>query len=266
MCLEKHRREAYTLMLQLLTFTTRARMSAGERRPSRSLESGLLPVLALALFAFTAAPASATPVISAGNIPFSGISPGGVNMATGELILVMHPDLILSGPWPVPWRRYYASMLQREGLASSRLGPNWLETYDWKLTFGPGSAAVVTNRGELIRFTSGAGGSWNLVSPTYSKFKLDPAGASFRFTNPVDRHVYFFDAGTGLPTQILDEHGNTLTLTYAVGGGPLAQVTDGLGRTLTFTYEATTGLLSQVSDGTRAVHYNYTAGVLTNFI
>ena len=222
-------------------------------------------VLIAAIAEIVPCASSATPVISAGNIPFSGISPGGVNMATGELILVMHPDLLLSGPHPVPWRRYYASMLQREGLASSRLGPNWLGTYDWKLTVGPSSATLITNRGEAIRFASGPGGSWNLSSPTYAPYKLDPAGALFRFTNPIDRHIYFFDGGTGLPTQIVDEHGNALTLTYGVGGGPLAQVTDGLGRTLTFGYDAS-GLLSQVSDGTRNVTFAYTGGVLSSFI
>lgn len=206
----------------------------------------------------------ATPVISAGNLPYSGISPGGVDMATGELILVMRPDLVVDGPFPLAFRRYYASMLQREGLASGRLGPNWLGTYDWKLTVTPGNATLVTNRGEAIRFAMGPGGSWNLVSPTYAPYKLDPAGASYRFTNPVDRHIYYLDGGTGLPTQILDERGNALTLTYAVGGGPLAQVTDGLGRTLSFTYDPTTGLLSQVSDGTRNVTFSYTSGVLSS--
>ena len=39
-------------------------------------------------------------------------------MATGELILVMRPDLLLDGPMPVSFSRYYASMLGREGLAS----------------------------------------------------------------------------------------------------------------------------------------------------
>jgi YD repeat-containing protein len=222
-----------------------------------------LPILALSI----AAPALATPVISAGNLPFSGISPGGVNMATGELILVMRPDLVLCGPHPVPWFRYYASMLQREGLASSRLGPNWLGTYDWKLTVTPSNATLITNRGEAIRFASGPGGSWNLSSPTYAPYKLDQiSGGVWRFTNPIDRHLYFFDGVTWLLTQILDEHGNALNLTYAVGGGPLSQVTDGLGRTLTFGYEPTTGLLSQVSDGTRNVTYSYTGGILSSFI
>src|SRR5678815_382210 len=101
--------------------------------------TSLLGPAAVAL-ALAAAPAAATPVHAAGNIPFSGISPGGVDMATGELILVMRPDLVVNGPAPLVFARYYASMLQREGFASGRLGPNWLMTYDWKLTVAPGTA------------------------------------------------------------------------------------------------------------------------------
>ncbi|HMI31360.1 MAG TPA: DUF6531 domain-containing protein [Candidatus Limnocylindrales bacterium] len=187
-------------------------------------------------------------------------------MATGELILVMRPDLALDGPFPLVFRRYYASMLHREGLASSRLGPNWLSTYDWKLTVTPPNAILTTNCGEAINFTQDRTGSWNLVSPTYAPFKLDPVSGAWRFTNPVDRHIYLFDGTTGLLTQILDERGNALNLTYAVGGGPLAQVTDGLGRTFTFGYDASTGLLSQVSDGIRNVQLSYTGGVLVRVL
>jgi YD repeat-containing protein len=208
--------------------------------------------------------AFATVVTSAANIPYSGISPGGVDMATGELILVMHPDLVVNGPFPIVFQRYYASMLQREGFASGRLGPNWIMTYDWKLALSPGNARLVTNRGELIRFTMGPAGGWDLVSPTYARFKLDQVGASWRVTNPVDRYIYFFD-GTGLLTQILDEHGNTLTLSYAAGGGALTQVSDGLGRTITFGYDPT-GLLTQVTDGTRSVLFQYTLGTHTSVL
>ncbi len=229
------RAEAYTLMPHYLT---------------RSL-LGLAVALALA-FAFSAAPVAATPVISAGNLPYSGISPGGVDMSTGELILVMRPDLVIDGPFPLVFRRYYASMLQREGFASGRLGPNWLG---------------VSNRGEVIRFTMGPTGSWSLVSPTYAPFKLDQIGATWRIRNPVDRRVYFFDGTTWLLSQILDEHGNALNLTYTPGGGgQLILVSDGLGRALSFSYEAATGLLSQVSDGTRTVHFGFTAGVLSSFV
>ena len=217
-------------------------------------------------FALSAPPATATPVISAGNLPFSGISPGGVDMSTGELILVMRPDLVVDGPFPLMFRRYYASMLQREGFASSRLGPNWLHSYDWKLSVAGSNATLVTNRGEVIRFTMGPVGGWNLVSPTYAPFKLDqlPVG-TWRVRNPIDRRIYFFDGTTWLLNQILDEHGNPLTLTYAVGGGPLIQVSDGLGRVLNFSYSPVSGLLTQVSDGTRNVNFSFTGGVLTSF-
>src|SRR5882757_8301754 len=233
---------------------------------SRSLTVRLAILIVPLTLALQAWPAAATPVISAGNLPYSGTSPGGVDMSTGELILVMRPDLVVDGPFPVVFRRYYASMLQREGFASSKLGPNWLHSYDWKLSVAGSNATLVTNRGAVIRFTSGPGG-WNLVSPTYAPFKLDqlPVG-TWRVRNPIDRRIYFFDGVTWLLTQILDEKGNALNLTYTAASGQLLQVSDGLGRILTFTYETTTGLLSQVSDGTRAVHFNYTGGTLTSFI
>jgi YD repeat-containing protein len=219
-------------------------------------------ILIAAIAEATPGAAFATVVTSAGNIPYSGMSPGGVNMATGELILVMRPDLAIDGPFPVVFRRYYASMLAREGLASGHLGPNWLGTYDWSLSVVGSNATLVTNRGAAIRFTQGPVGAWDLVSPTYAKFKLDVlAGGTWRVTNPLDRRLYFFDGTSWLLTQIVDEHGNALSLSYT--GGRLTQVSDGLGRALQFGYDPT-GLLTQVSDGTRSVHYAYTGGVLTN--
>src|SRR6267154_916110 len=211
-----------------------------------ALSRRLITVLILSLsvpvmLAIHAGPVAATPVISAGNLPYSGISPGGVDMSTGELILVMRPDLVIDGPFPLVFKRYYASMLQREGFASSKLGPNWLHTYDHKLSVSGSNATLVTNRGEVIRFTSGPTGSWTLVSPNYAPFRLDQIGAVWRVRNPIDRRIYFFDGTTWLLNQILDEHGNALTLTYTSGGGgQLIQVSDGLGRVLSFSYEPAT--------------------------
>jgi len=221
-----------------------------------------LAVAALCLI-LSASPAHSTVVTSYANIPFSGISPGGVDMATGEIIIVCRPDLYLDGPFPVEYGRYYASMLAREGLASSQLGPNWLGTYDWTLSIVGANATLVTNRGAAIHFTQGVGGGWNLVSPTYAKFKLDLVAGAWRVTNPLDRRIYFFDGTTWLLTQMLDEHGNALNLTYT--GSLLTQVNDGLGRTLQFQYDTSNHLI-QVSDGTRIVHYAYTGGVLTGFV
>jgi YD repeat-containing protein len=205
--------------------------------------------------------AFATIVTTAENIPSSGMSPGGVDMASGELILVMRPDLAVDGPFPVVFRRYYASMLAREGLASGHMGPNWLGTYDWSLSVATPMVNVVTNRGQKIQFQQNAVGGYDVLLPTDEKYRLAFVGGTWRLTDPLRRRVYFFDGTSRLLTQIIDEHGNSLLMSYITG--ELSQVTDGLGRTLTFTY-GPTGLLSLVSDGTRSVHYFYTSGVLTS--
>ena len=203
--------------------------------------------------------ALATPVTTTANTPHAGISPGGVNMATGELILVMRPDLALDGPMPVTFGRYYGSMLVREGLAMGHLGPNWLGTYDWRIRFGATGPDVITDEGQDIQFQPLPGGSWGLVHPTDHAYVLTSAGTGLRFTDPVSRRVHVFDGDSGRLMQILDEHGNALTLTYV--GGMLSQVSDGMGRGLTFGYDPL-GMLSSVSDGTRNVSFNYQAGAL----
>ena len=66
-----------------------------------------------------AGPAHTTPVITAANIPNSAFAPGGVNMASGELILVMRPDLVLPGPMPLMFERLYGSIF--EGILGERI-------------------------------------------------------------------------------------------------------------------------------------------------
>jgi YD repeat-containing protein len=233
----------------------------GRHSPSSYLFRFHAAVLIAAIAAIAPGAASATVVTSAGNIPYSGISPGGVNMATGELILVMRPDLAIDGPFPVVFRRYYASMLAREGLASGHLGPNWLGTYDWSLSVTTPMVNVITNRGQRIQFQQNPVGGYDLVQPTDQKYQLAFVGGMWRLTDPLRRRIYFFDGTSHLLAQIFDEHGNSQSLIYT--GGRLTQVSDGLGRTLQFSYEPTTGLLSLVSDGARSVQFFYTGGVLT---
>jgi type VI secretion system Hcp family effector len=221
-------------------------------------------VAALATVA-TSAAALATPITSAANAPQSGISPGGVDMATGEIILVCRPDLALDGPIPVVFGRYYASMLGREGLASGRMGPNWLGTYDWKLNVSGSNADVITGSGKDVKFQMPpAGGSWMLVSPLDQAYVLSFSGGTYRFTDPTARRVYLFSGSPLKLAQILDEHGNSLMLTYS--GSQLAQVSDGQGRMLTLTYDPFAGMLSSITDGTRTVSYSYTGGTLTGFV
>ena len=213
-----------------------------------------------------AAPAAlATPITSFANIPHSAISPGGVDMSTGEIIVVCRPDLVLEGPIPFGFGRYYASMLAREGLATGRMGPNWLGTFDWKVNVSGTTADVITNRGQDIKFQQPpAGGPFTLVSPLDQAFTLTFTGGIYRFTDPVERLVYMFTGSLRQLTQIADEHGNSITLTYSAGG-QVTQATDGLGHALSFTYDPFAGMLSSITDGTRGVSYSYTGGTLTGF-
>jgi YD repeat-containing protein len=228
-----------------------------ERDPSSALLCALLIASVL-----TATPAAfATPTTSAANIPHSGISPGGVDMASGEIIVVCRPDLVLDGPMPIAFSRYYASMLTREGLASGRLGPNWLGTYDWRITVAGSTADVITNEGMDVQFVSSPVGGWNLVKPLDHAYALTGSGPLVRFIDPVARMIYVFSGTPLVLSQILDEHGNALSLSYT--GGALSQVSDGLGRALTFSYDAFSGQLSSITDGTRVVSFTYTGGLLT---
>ena len=99
-----------------------------------------------------------------------------------------------------------------------------------------------------------------MLRPTDRKITFDSISGFWRLTLQSQRRVYLFRSSTLQLSQILDDHGNSLNLTY--GGASLTQVSDGLGRSLTFLY-GSGGLLSSVSDGTRAVNFSYTGGTLT---
>ena len=221
--------------------------------------------VAAAVFAVTLPrQANATPITSAANAPNSGISPGGVDMATGEIIVVCRPDLFIDGPVPLIFSRYYASMLAREGLASGRLGPNWLGTYDWKLNVVGTTADVISSTGMDARFTQAPeGGPWIFFAHGGPQHQLIQSGSTFRFLDAALRRVLTFSGSLLQLTQITDEHGNSLSLTYT--GPTLTQVSDGLGHALTFTYDPFAGMLASVSDGTRIVNYSFTGGLLTGY-
>ena len=231
------------------------------RTLSHSLIAGRWLSWIAAAWIASAAPARGTPIASQANIPYSGIAPGSIDMATGELILVCQPDLRLDGPMPLSFGRYYGSMLAREGFASGHLGPNWLGSYDWSLSVGAAGATVVTNRGEALQFQPSPVGGWNLVSPTDQNYRLDFTDRWWRLTDPSRHRVYLFDGTSHLLSVILDAHGNGLNLIYA--GAQLMQVNDGSGRALSFEYDFT-GKLTRVSDGTRGVNFSYTGGVLAS--
>lgn len=261
------------LQLQSARRNVRSRTRIGlVGRASQPAESSMLdtdrwannyaiPIAAALALALLPINAAATPVTTAANIPHSGFAPGAVDMATGEIIIVCRPDLAMGGPMPLEFRRYYGSMIAREGLAAGRLGTNWLGSYDWSLSAGPAGATVVTNRGQRLQFQQVPGAGMMLVSPTDQHYQLRNAGGTWLLTHPSLRRVYAFDGLTGMLSSITDEHGNSLALTYS--GGMLAQVGDGLGRTLSFGYDRS-GFLNSVSDGTRSVSFAHAGGLLTS--
>jgi RHS repeat-associated protein len=86
----------------------------------------------------------------------------------------------------------------------------------------------------------------------------------------LQRHGNRFNFGSlGLLTNIVDQYGNALNLTYNSSNW-VYTVTDWTNRTLTFGYTGTPSRLTSVSDGTRTVDYGYSTaynsqGDLTSF-
>jgi hypothetical protein len=73
---------------------------------------------------------------TAGNYPWSVLLGDPVNAFTGELVMREPPDLVLGGPMPLVFARYYASRLQADALVNSRLGNNWSHNFDWRAILG----------------------------------------------------------------------------------------------------------------------------------
>ncbi|HEY3216120.1 MAG TPA: DUF6531 domain-containing protein [Candidatus Eisenbacteria bacterium] len=243
-------------------------MTGTSDRFAKSLRSSLtlLTLATSALLPPRDAAASTTVIVptTAANIPYSGAWPGGVDMATNELFFAEPPDLCLGGPLPLCFGRYYASLLDREGMASGHVGTNWLGTYDWKLTVNGPTARIVDDRGEILLFTQGIPGSWiqaNHFEET-NTLVVRALDNMHRLHRSRQRRTYEFDGSSGLLRKILDEHGNSLTCSYA--GGLLGSVGDGLGRTLTFGYDALDRLVS-AGDGTRSVSYGHVGNLLSSF-
>lgn len=202
----------------------------------------------------------AAPATTMANTPEAGDTGHPISTLTGELFETVRPDLVLGGPLPLIFQRYYGAFLHRDGRIESPLGPNWAHTFDWRLLrFSATSLEVVTSRGRAIAFTK-TGDAWEQATLTGRPYHLVEDGDGFVFADPRAQRLYAFDA-EGWLTEVADGRGNTLTLTYA--SGRLAGVADGLGRVLTFTYSG--DRLSEVTDGTRTVAFGYDAdGLLTS--
>jgi YD repeat-containing protein len=200
--------------------------------------------------------------VSTGQQPNSGRTPDPINTHTGELFFTEPPDLVLRGPLPLVFQRYYASNLAADGNASSPLGANWLHNFSWKLAVVGNGVEVVTPRGKVLVFEQPQPGTYSLLLPTEVAYRLAGGIADYRLADPTSDLAYVFDL-SGRLTGIEDGKGGVLTLTYGgVGGLDLLQVSDGLGRALDFTYLGS-GLLDTVGDGTRTVSFGYGASLET---
>ena len=128
----------------------------------------------------------------------------------------------------------------------------------WGLDQLINNAVSVTLGKDTIQFVKQPDGSYtppanctmSLVKTNGAYWLLERHGRTFKF------------GGSSLLTNIVDQYGQSLNLTYNASNW-VHTVTDWKNRTLTFTYTGPN--LTSVSDGTRSVSYGYTGGDLTSF-
>lgn len=209
-----------------------------------------------------------------------------VNSRNGEFFAEESVDLNLGGPMPLVFSRYYSSLLQTEGFASSALGANRLHSFDWKfnIEIPDQRLRITTDRGRPIYFEKvGLKPAWVLSGRTDIPFQLVQTGNDYRLADPMTEVVRTFNSVSGKLTAVTDGRGNTHTLTYV--GNDLDTVSDGLGRSLSFQH--TSGKLTRVTDQTgrqvnffysgndlftaanplnEVTQYNYTSNLLTSIL
>ena len=208
------------------------------------------------------APASsgAVPGTTAANYLWGGNSGCPVSTFTGELYESPPSDLVLGGPLPLHFRRYYAAWIQRDGFITGRLGDNWLHNFEMLLIPSTNNLLeVVTQFGRVIQFTNNLAGGFSLVGRMDVPYQLVSTGTNYILGDPFSQRLYIFKA-SGQLAQIADGRGNAHTLAYS--GNLLASVSDGLGHALSFLYNSS-GQLTNVSDGSRSVSFAQTGTTLT---
>jgi RHS repeat-associated protein len=197
------------------------------------------------------------PPYGAGNRLSSGIAGDPIATSSGEFFCRERPDLNLRGPLPLGFQRYFGGHLEMDGVGPGPLGPNWRHGFEWSWTSAGNALHFTTPMGREIRFETDFfnPGTWTQVGSEdveYSLRETGNPGPPYVLADTLGGLMYTFNFA-GQLTQIEDQNGNTLTLTYNFAD--LTQVTDGLGRTLSFTYN--TGKMASVSDGTRTVAFTY---------
>lgn len=187
---------------------------------------------------------------------YAGISGDPVDMYSGDHFQAFFPDLVLDGPMPIRYQRYYSSRLLAGGARDGFIGNGWLDNYTMALSGNATRLDVDFLWGRRLRFDK-SGSNWVLNPAAGYGFQLRQSGSDYVLMDPSDQRRYTFDS-LGRLRSIRDRNDNTLTLTYAAANQGLipSTLSDGLGRTLTFTAVGQSQF-SQVSDGTRSIFFSY---------
>jgi RHS repeat-associated protein len=182
-----------------------------------------------------------------------------INLATGNYFY-HHQDLSIPGRGlPLTIARNYNSLDSYSG----PFGTGWTFNYNMNLTVIAGNGNILVKRedGRRDLYILNPDGTY---SPPPSVYDTLTKNADGSYTLEMKNHITYHFTPAGQLTGIVDNNGNTISLTYT--GNYLTQVTDSSGRKLTFTYDAAGHIISIADPTGRTSKYTYdTNGNLVQF-
>lgn len=181
---------------------------------------------------------------------YSAYSYEPINLATGNYFY-QHQDLSIPGRGlPLTIDRYYNSL----DSSSSAFGSGWTFNYNMNLTVIAGSGNVLVKRedGRVDTYTRKSDGTY---SPPPGNFDNLARNADGSYTLETKNHITYHFTPAGQLIDIVDNNGNTISLTYT--GNYLTKVTDSSGRALTLTYDAAGRIVSITDPIGRTIRYTY---------
>lgn len=191
--------------------------------------------------------------------PYAASSGDPVATAFGELYDAF-TDLVIPGPLPLEFERYYSSALADTGESGS-LGLNWTHTYEDSVDVRGNEANLFLFPGRQIQFRrTSAAAPWEMTTNPPDRFQLVTSASETRLLEYATNLVKTFNAA-GQLISIADRNGNALTITQSANGP--TRVDDGRGRLLTFVY-ANDGSLVRVADTAgRLILFEYRGATLS---
>jgi RHS repeat-associated protein len=190
-----------------------------------------------------------------------------VNLATG-MFEMEKTDMVLPGPIPVVFTRYYTSRRQVLAQTDRPFGPGTGHSYNPRLFLRGGSPdALILIQGNDSRspFSKNPDGTFtNDKNPSLKGAVITPQSGGARLLRFKDGTKWFFSA-IGHLTRIEDRNGNALDLTRD-SAGRLLKITASGGREIEFRYDGDR-IASLLDPLGRRVQYGYnSAGNLINVI